>query len=92
VKRPLKVPPVSQTVQAEIKGTLRNKRFRDDAIARASVADFQSCKKSCADDLRYVAFSFLRTVKDAENCEKFQHSDGYYHDGSADSGYKQQNP
>jgi PAN domain len=92
VKRPLTVPPVSRTLRAEMQGTLRGKRFRDEAIARVSAANFQGCEKSCADDLRCVAFSFLKTVKNGENCEKFKYSDGYYHDESADSGYKQQNP
>ena len=61
-------------------------------IARKRVADFQQCKSACWNELRCVAFSFLKGVKGAQNCDLFNLAGAYQPDVSADSGFKFQPP
>jgi hypothetical protein len=90
VKKSFDLPEVSK-VQAQIQ-TVRNRRFLDTPIARKRVADFQQCKSACWNELRCVAFSFLKGVKGAQNCDLFNLAGAYQPDVSADSGFKFQPP
>jgi hypothetical protein len=67
------------------------KRFRDEPILQRRVEDFAMCKKACDEELRCVAFSFLKTAPaDSNNCQMFKLSKGYYFDPTSDSGFKEQ--
>jgi hypothetical protein len=89
VKRPVAIPSVDQTL---ISGfvLVRNRRFRDAPDpAPAAVANFDACKRQCAESTHCVAFSFEKASK---VCSMFRATVGHYIDELADSGYKQQRP
>jgi hypothetical protein len=88
VKKPLPLPRAS-SAKTEFQ-SLRNERFGKDPIVRKSVSNFDACRAACADELRCVAFTFLKSARNTENCELFRLTNVYERDPSADSGYKYQ--
>jgi hypothetical protein len=91
VKNKFELPkPSTQHPQIKIR---HDKRFSGNPIARDSVYDFEECKTLCENDIKCVAFSFLKANERAANCERFNQSeDGYFSESSVDSGWKQQSP
>jgi PAN domain len=89
VKQQYALPDVSKA-SAEMQDALK-KRFRDDPILKRRVDDFPKCKKACKDEIKCVAFSYLKTAPTgSDNCQMFKLSKGYYFDPESDSGYKEQ--
>lgn len=90
VKKPLQ-PPIASTSRIDVQ-VARNVRFNGDNARRRRAADFNACRSACTDDARCVAFSFLKNVRNADNCETFQLTGGYVRDVATDSGFKHQQP
>jgi hypothetical protein len=90
VKKPQELPNASKA--APEMNTLRGRRFRDKPIQQIKAHSYDACKNKCADGLRCVAFSYLKSEKNKENCQLFNGSVGHYSDATTDSGYKAQNP
>jgi hypothetical protein len=90
VRKPAALPSASQT-SAFIEISLR-KKFHDQPSRQKKVAARDACRDECMNDLNCVAFNFLRSSKEQQNCEIFNHTNGYYSDEAADIGIKRQSP
>ena len=66
---------------------LRNKVFPYTPRTAQSTNDYDSCLSLCSDDLRCVAFSY---VKSSSECQIFSNVGEYFTDGAMDSGFKRQ--
>ncbi len=91
VKKPYKLPDTSNGPIRMVTERARSHRFGGQPQKSTRVTNFDACKAACTDDDQCVAFSFLKNVGAAKNCEIFFVSEeGYFDDSSADSGYKVQ--
>ena len=90
VKEGFEIPNLSKA-PIEI-AVVHNRRFGGNLLSKR-VSNLQACRDACTDYVNCIAFSFLKTVGAAENCQFFRASErGHINDASADSGYKFQSP
>ncbi len=88
VKKQLTIPNVSTTAETTSE-YLFNAVFADQPLKEIAAPDYQTCRKTCLEDIHCVAFSYLRA---ANKCKMFNRVEGYYRDDAYDSGYKWQKP
>jgi hypothetical protein len=90
VRKPMDVPSVaSAPVAIQV---VRNRSLIGVSFSQKRASDLEACKKTCFDELRCVAFSFMKNKKQGDNCESFNVSEGLLENSSVDSGYKYQSP
>jgi hypothetical protein len=78
--------PRTSSIQARIK-PYRNKIFLGDGYKSVAARSYETCERSCQDDLSCVVFTFL---KNENRCKFFRLAGEYFPDTKGDSGVKSQ--
>jgi hypothetical protein len=77
---------------------LRNRHMRGDVMISQKTTSYAACSSArednltCKDNLKCVAFNFLKRAGGEDNCRMFKLSDGHDNDNAVDAGYKHQVP
>jgi len=90
VKKPAELPNVSQKTPEMV--ILRNQHMRGDVMISQKTTSYAACSSACEDNLKCVAFNFLKRAGGEDNCRMFKLSDGHDNDNAVDAGYKHQVP
>ena len=90
VKKPAELPNVSQKTPEMV--ILRNQHMRGDVMISQKTTNYAACSSACEENLKCVAFNFLKRAGGEDNCRMFKLSDGHDNDNAVDAGYKHQVP
>jgi hypothetical protein len=90
VKEPAVLPNVSSKTPEMV--ILRNQHMRGDVMISQKTTNYAACSSACEDNLKCVAFNFLKRPGGEDNCRMFKLSDGHDNDNAIDAGYKHQVP